>query len=229
LTVTLRILLVEDDASVRDVVSLVLVQAGFHVTAVGDGHQAVAAADSAHDLVILDLMLPGVGGLEICRALRSRSAMPIVMLTARADTTDIVTGLELGADVYLTKPFQPTELVARVRAVLRSATEHDDSVGEPLEVSDVRVDETAVRAFRGAEELLLSNIEFRLLAVLVRCAGEALSRGTLLQRVWGYDYLGDSRLIDMAVLRRREKLGDPPTPPAYISTVRGTGYRFERA
>jgi two-component system, OmpR family, response regulator MtrA len=224
-----RVLVVEDDASVREVVRLVLEQGGFEVTAVGDGRAAIDAMQQRHDLVVLDLMLPEMSGLDVCRELRRRSALPIVMLTARDETIDVVKGLEVGADDYVTKPFDSRELVARLRAVLRRTTDQRGLPAEPLRERDLQIDESAVRAFRGDVELGLSSIEFRLLAVLVRHAGDALSRGTLLQRVWGYDYLGDSRLIDMAVMRLREKLGEPPAPPPYISAVRGIGYRFERA
>jgi two-component system response regulator MtrA len=149
------------------------------------------------------------------------------MLTARADTADVVAGLELGADDYVTKPFEPAELVARVRAVLRRSTETDGEPGSVLRGRDVVVDEGAFRAHRGDRELKLTATEFRLLAELVRHVGLVLTREVLLERVWGYDYLGDSRLVDMAMMRLRDKLGDPPESPPYVSTVRGVGYRFE--
>jgi two-component system response regulator MtrA len=223
------VLLVEDDASVRAAVTLVLETSGFEVTAVDEGHAAIAEAAriAEYDLVLLDLMLPGVSGLDVCRAVRRASNVPIVMLTARADTADVVAGLELGADDYVTKPFEPAELVARVRAVLRRSTETDGEPGSVLRGRDVVVDEGAFRAHRGDRELKLTATEFRLLAELVRHVGLVLTREVLLERVWGYDYLGDSRLVDMAMMRLRDKLGDPPESPPYVSTVRGVGYRFE--
>jgi DNA-binding response OmpR family regulator len=227
--VAARILVVEDDESVRAAVTLVLEKSGFEVTAVGDGNAAITEASrvGAFDLVLLDLMLPEVSGLDVCRELRRRSNMPIVMLTARADTADVVAGLELGADDYITKPFEPVELAARVRAVLRRSADSDDGPHTVLRQRDITVDEGAFRAYRGDDELALTATEFRLLAELVRHAGLVLTREVLLERVWGYDYLGDSRLVDMAVMRLREKLGDPADAPRYLSTVRGVGYRFE--
>jgi two-component system response regulator MtrA len=223
-----RILVVEDDASVRAAVSLVLETSGFEVTAVGDGRTAIAETSRAEpDLVLLDLMLPGMSGLDVCRELRGASNVAIVMLTARADTADVVAGLELGADDYVTKPFEPVELAARVRAVLRRSSDSDDGADIVLTVRDVTVDEGAFRAYRGDDELPLTATEFRLLAELVRHVGMVLTREVLLQRVWGYDYLGDSRLVDMAMMRLRDKLGDRADAPVYVSTVRGVGYRFE--
>jgi two-component system response regulator MtrA len=227
--VTARVLVVEDDSSVREAVTLVLETTGFEVTAVADGSAAISEAvrSGVHDLVLLDLMLPGVSGLDVCREIRRSSNVPIVMLTARAETAEVVVGLELGADDYITKPFEPIELAARVRAVLRRSSESDVGAHDVLQVRDVRVDEGAFRAFRADEELALTATEFRLLAELVRHAGLVLTREVLLERVWGYDYLGDSRLVDMAVMRLREKLGDSAEAPGYVSTVRGVGYRFE--
>jgi two-component system response regulator MtrA len=224
--VTTRILLAEDDAHVREAVTLVLQRAGYAVEAAVDGDTALAAFASAPpDLVVLDLMLPGTDGFAVCRDIRRRSSVPIVMLTARTSSVDVVTGLELGADDYVTKPFEPAELAARVRAVLRR-TGGDDAV---IEARDLRVDEAAFRAFKDGDELSLTTMELRLLADLARHAGTVLTREVLLERVWGYDYLGDSRLVDMAVKRLRDKLGEAPEEPPYIATVRGVGYRFEKA
>jgi two-component system response regulator MtrA len=226
----LRILLVEDDISVREVATMVLQREGYDVRSVADGPAAITEATTpgAHDLVVLDLMLPEVSGLDVCREVRRTSNIPIVMLTARGDPSDMVAGLELGADDYITKPFEPAVLAARVRAVLRRASDDDESPPSVLSARDVRVDEHAFQAQRGSAQLALSTTEFRLLAELVRNAGTVLTREVLLQRVWGYDYLGDSRLVDMAIMRLREKLGAPDDPPPYITTVRGVGYRFER-
>jgi two-component system, OmpR family, response regulator MtrA len=221
-----RVLVVEDDRSVQEVAGMVLERAGFEVVAVDDGPSALEALEHrAFDVVVLDVMLPGMSGFEVCRRIRRETAVPIVMLTARADADDVVTGLELGADDYLTKPFEPKVLAARVRAVLRRSSPVSSG---PLRCRDLELDEAAFTAHRGEEQLALTKIELRLLAELVRHAGEVMSRGALLNRVWGYDYLGDSRLVDMAVKRLRDKLGDPVEPPPYISTVRSVGYRFER-
>ncbi|HEX7167903.1 MAG TPA: response regulator transcription factor [Acidimicrobiales bacterium] len=225
-----RVLLVEDDPSVREAATIVLERAGFAVHGVADGADALdtVAHRPPFDVVVLDLMLPSLSGFDVCREIRKTSGIPIVMLTARDEVADVVAGLELGADDYLTKPFEPAELAARIRAVLRR-TSGDGAPHEAAGTSrDLVVDEHAFRAFRNDEELALTTIEFRLLAELVRNAGNVLTREILLERVWGYDYLGDSRLVDMAVKRLRDKLGDPAGPPPYISTVRGVGYRFER-
>jgi two-component system, OmpR family, response regulator MtrA len=223
-----RVLLVEDDPSVREAATIVLERAGFAVQSVDDGAKALQAAATRppFDAVVLDLMLPSMSGFDVCRELRKTSGVPILMLTARDDVTDVVAGLELGADDYLTKPFEPAELAARLRAVLRRTSERTGARGSATR--DLLVDEAAFRAFQRDEEVPLTTIEFRLLAELVRNAGNVLTRGVLLERVWGYDYLGDSRLVDMAVKRLRDKLGEPSQPPPYISTVRGVGYRFER-
>jgi two-component system response regulator MtrA len=216
---------VEDDRSVREAVTLVLERAGFAVDGVADGGDAQAAFDvQDFDLVVLDLMLPTKNGFDVCRDIRSTSSVPIVMLTARADTTDVVRGLELGADDYVTKPFEPTELVARARAAVRRAVE---SSPPRWTIRDLHIDEEAFQADRAGRPLDLTATEFRLLVALASRSGQVLSREVLLERVWGYDYLGDSRLVDMAILRLRTKLGDPDEPTPYISTVRSVGYRFE--
>jgi two-component system response regulator MtrA len=223
---TRRVLVVEDDASVREAVTLVLEAAEFEVETADDGAAALDVLDrDTWDLVVLDLMLPSVDGFEVCRSIRARSTVPIVMLTARADTADVVRGLELGADDYLTKPFAPAELAARARAAVRRAVE---SVPPQWRARDLDIDEEAFTVRRGGAELELSATETRLLVTLAARAGHVLSREALLERVWGYDYLGDSRLVDMAVLRLRTKLGDPPDGPPYIETVRSMGYRFAR-
>jgi two-component system response regulator MtrA len=223
-----QVLFVEDDAVVRDIASLVFERAGLNVTAVEDG--IAASLEAAHrgryDLMVLDLMLPGKSGLDVCREVRRVSNLPIVILTARADTKDVVRGLELGADDYVTKPFDPAELVARVRAVLRRARPEEAGV-DRVEVRDIVLDPQAFRATRGDVELSLTSTEFRLLFEFLRHPGVVLERAALLSRVWGYNYLGDSRLVDMAIKRLRDKLGAEPEAPPYISTVRGVGYRFE--
>ncbi len=221
-----RILLVEDDVQLRRSIALVLRAAGMEVTEVGDGHEAVERFETdGADVVVLDVMLPGLDGFEVCSAIRRRSAVPIVMVTARDAPEDVVRGLELGADDYVAKPFEAAVLLARLRAVLRRASPQEE---QALEVGDLRVDTGAWRAWRDGEELSLTATELRLLAELLRHAGQALTRDVLLERVWGYDYLGDSRLVDMAVKRLREKVEDAPAAPRRIVTVRGVGYRLER-
>ncbi len=220
-----RVLVVEDDRSVRETATLLLERAGLRVTAVGDGRQALdEMAAHRFELVLLDLLLPYVDGFEVCRSIRRNSQIPIVMLTARADTADVVAGLELGADDYLTKPFKAAELVARVRGALRRRTA--DSSAPRLRIQDLDIDAPGFRVNQAGRPVELTATEFRLLVELARSAERVVSREALLERVWGYDYLGDSRLVDMAVKRLRDKLGDDARTPRYITTVRGAGYRL---
>jgi two-component system, OmpR family, response regulator MtrA len=222
-----NVLFVEDDRSIREVTRLALEQAGFRVTACGDGREGLALfARERFDLVLLDVMLPGADGFEVCREIRRGHRTPIVMLTARTDTVDVVVGLELGADDYVSKPFQPAELVARVRAVLRRAQVMDPSA--VVCVGDIEIDEAAFRATRGGRELSLTATEFRLLCEFARRPGQVFTREMLLERVWGYDFLGDSRLVNVAIQRLRAKVEDDPAHPVLITTVRGVGYRLER-
>ncbi len=221
-----RVLVVEDDRSVRETATLLLERAGLRVTAVDDGRQALEqVAGHRFDLVLLDLMLPSVDGFEVCRTIRRKSQVPIVMLTARSDVADVVAGLELGADDYLTKPFQAAELLARVRAALRRATA--DGSPPNLRIHDLDIDVPGFRVTQSGRPVDLTATEFRLLVELARNAERVVSREALLERVWGYDYLGDSRLVDMAVKRLRDKLGDDARNPRYITTVRGAGYRLD--
>lgn len=221
-----RVLVVEDDRSVRETVTLLLERAGLRATAVDDGRQALEQlSEHDFDLVLLDVMLPVVDGFQVCRRIREDSQVPIVMLTARTDTADVVAGLETGADDYVTKPFQGPELVARVRAALRRR-EADPSAPR-MQVRDLDIDASGFRLTQSGRPVELTATEFRLLFELARNAERVISREMLLQRVWGYDYLGDSRLVDMAVKRLRDKLGDDPREPRYITTVRGAGYRLD--
>jgi two-component system response regulator MtrA len=223
-----RVLVVEDDASIREVVTLGLERAGFRVTAVGVGADGLAEFRARpYDAVLLDLMLPSVDGLEVCRRIRASSQVPIVMLTARSDTVDVVVGLELGADDYMTKPFELPELVARVRAALRRAAAPERRT--PLHAGDLDIDEAAFRVTRDGAEVALTTTEFRLLAELARHPGQVLTRDQLLELVWGYGYLGDSRLVDVAVQRLRAKIEADPAHPRLLTTVRGVGYRLERS
>jgi two-component system, OmpR family, response regulator MtrA len=222
-----RLLLVEDDPSIRETTALTLVGAGFRVTTAPDGREALLRfRREPFELVVLDLMLPEVDGYEVCREIRRSSRIPIVMLSARSDTVDVVVGLELGADDYVTKPFEPAELVARVRAALRRAS--DPAADSRIVVGDLEIDPAGFRATKGGADIDLTATEFRLLLELAGRPGQVFTRELLLERVWTYEYLGDSRLVDVAIQRLRTKVEDDPKNPALITTVRGVGYRFER-
>jgi two-component system response regulator MtrA len=225
-----HILLVEDDPSIREVTALGLRAAGFTVRVAADGVEGLERwrADRP-DLVLLDVMLPRLDGLEVCRAIRREATTPIVMLTARADTIDVVVGLESGADDYVRKPFEMPELVARVRAALRRHG-HEPASGDPafLHLGALRVDLAGRTVDRDGTEIALTRTEFDLLTELARHPGQVFPRDILLDRVWGYDYLGDSRLVDVAVGRLRAKIEADPAAPALILTVRGAGYKAAR-
>jgi DNA-binding response OmpR family regulator len=221
-----RLLVVEDDASIREVVKLGLEGAGFQVTATGDGQEALALfRRDAFDLVVLDVMLPSLDGLEVCREIRREHQTPIVFLSARSELHDVVVGLALGADDYVTKPFELPELVARIRAVLRRAVTSPADV--TITIGDLEIDPAAFVVRRGGEELALTATEFRLLLELAKRPKQVFTRQLLLELVWNYDYLGDSRLVDAAVQRLRAKIEDDPKQPKLLVTVRGVGYRFQ--
>jgi two-component system response regulator MtrA len=223
-----RILLVEDDPSIREITAIGLTAAGFSVSTAIDGVEGLERFRSEPvDLVLLDVMLPRLDGYEVCRQIRRTSTVPVVMLTARADTMDVVVGLEAGADDYVRKPFEVPELIARIRAALRRAGTTAD--GTPtLRLGPVQIDIAGRVVRRDGVEIALTRTEFDLLVELVRHAGTVLSRDVLLDRVWGYDYLGDSRLVDVAIQRLRSKIETDPAAPALIQTVRGAGYKAVR-
>jgi len=221
------ILLVEDDASIREITKLGLQDAGFAVDTAADGDEAlIRFRHDQPDLVVLDVMLPKRDGLEVCRMIRSESAVPVVMLTARGDAIDVVVGLESGADDYVTKPFEMPILVARIRAALRRAQLMDPA--ETLTIGELRIDVPGHRVMVNDDEVALTPTEFRLLVELARRPGQVFTREVLLDRVWGYSYLGDSRLVDVAIQRLRAKIEPDAVSPGLIETVRGVGYRVGR-
>ena len=223
-----RILVVEDDPSIREVTAIGLRNAGWQVTTAEDGVAGLERFRAEQpDLVVLDVMLPRMDGLEVCRAIRRTSTVPIVMLTARTDTIDVVVGLEAGADDYVKKPFEIPELVARLRAALRRAGRAPDEA-ERIRLGDVTIDVAGRSVERDGSQVPLTRTEFDLLLELVRHPGQVLTRDVLLDRVWGYDYLGDSRLVDVAIQRLRAKIEADPSDPKMVITVRGAGYKAAR-
>ena len=223
-----RVLVVEDEESYREALSFLLEREGFEVTVAATGPDALAAFErSGADIVLLDVMLPGLPGTEVCRRLRQVSQVPVIMVSARDEEIDKVVGLELGADDYVTKPYSPRELLARVRAVLRRAAEAPDVDPQVLEAAGVRMDvERHVVTLHGAP-LTLPLKEFELLEVLLRNAGRVLTRGQLIERIWGADYVGDTKTLDVHVTRLRAKIEDDPKAPQLLLTVRGLGYKLE--
>jgi two-component system response regulator RegX3 len=223
-----RILVVEDEESLSDPLSYMLRKEGFEVALAETGPAALEEFDRrGADLVLLDLMLPGLSGTEVCRALRSRSTVPVIMLTAKDSEVDKVVGLELGADDYVTKPYSARELVARIRAVLRRHGEPDELVTATIEAGPVRLDVDRHVVSVGGEAVSMPLKEFELLELLLRNAGRVLTRGQLIDRVWGSDYVGDTKTLDVHVKRLRAKVEPDPGSPQHIVTVRGLGYKFE--
>jgi two-component system response regulator MtrA len=224
-----RILLVEDDPSIREVTALGLRAAGFDVLTAADGAEGVDRwRREQPDLVLLDVMLPRLDGLEVCRQIRRESTVPIVMLTARGDTIDVVVGLETGADDYVTKPFEMPELVARLRAALRRRGRDAASEPQILVLGSLRIDVDGRTVSRDGHEIALTRTEFDLLVELAQRPGQVLTREVLLDRIWGYDFLGDSRLVDVAMGRLRAKVETDPAVPELLLTVRGAGYKAAR-
>jgi len=224
-------LVVEDEGAIAEAVRVRLASEGYAVRVAGDGPEALRmAADERPDLVVLDLMLPGMDGLEVCRELQRESWVPVLMLTARADEADKVAGLSVGADDYMTKPFSLRELAARVRAILRRMERmRQVADGEPLERFDLLIDTARRRVTKNEAEVILTPLEFEILATLARHPGVVLGRDDLMDRVWGYrDYAG-GRVVDSHVARIRRKLGDDAAEPIYIRTVHGVGYAFRES
>ena len=220
------ILAVDDEVHILELISFNLKAAGYHVVTALTGEEALKRCEvEKPSLVLLDIMLPGIDGLEVCRRLkgdRTTSNIPIIMLTARGDEVDKILGLELGADDYITKPFSVRELAARVKSLLRRVAPQQESEPQTLRAGDIMIDITNYEAFKGGEKLSLTLKEFKLLKVLVLSRGKVLTRDFLLDRIWGYEYYGETRTVDVHIRHLRQKLGEEP----YIETVRGVGYRF---
>jgi DNA-binding response OmpR family regulator len=220
------ILVVDDEANIVELARLYLEKEGFRVEEASTGEEALKGFEDLNPaLIILDIMLPAPDGWEVCRRIRSHSQVPIIMLTAREDEVDKVVGLELGADDYLTKPFSPRELVARVKAVLRRARPVSEAE-EVLHAEDLIIDASRRRVAQGDKEIDLTPREFDLLYTLALNRGIVMSRERLLERVWGYDYYGDTRTVDVHIRHMREKLGEDSSKPRYVETVWGVGYKF---
>jgi DNA-binding response OmpR family regulator len=222
------ILVVDDEPHIVELVRYNLVQEGFEVLAAYDGHEAVEKLRQGPpiDLVILDIMLPYIDGLEVLRILRRESQIPVLILTAKGGELERVLGLEVGADDYVTKPFSPRELVARVKAILRRTSPAEPARPGPLRIGDLVLDPATHEVTVGGKPLELTTKEFELLQLLMRHPRRVFTRDMLLERLWGPDYFGSSRTVDMHISRLREKLGDDPANPRYIATVRGVGYRL---
>ncbi|OFJ60250.1 DNA-binding response regulator [Corynebacterium sp. HMSC076C10] len=218
-----KILVVDDDPAIAEMLTMVMEREGFDTVVVDDGLEAVKAAERENpDLILLDLMLPGMSGVDVCRTVRETSAVPIIMLTAKTDTVDVVLGLESGADDYVTKPFKPKELVARVRARLRR---QEDNPSETLEVGDLTIDVPGHAVFRDGKEISLTPLEFDLLHTLASRPKQVFSRDELLEKVWGYQHTSDTRLVNVHVQRLRSKIELDPENPQIVLTVRGVGYK----
>ncbi|WP_313716207.1 response regulator transcription factor [Arsenicicoccus bolidensis] len=223
-----RILVVEDEESISDPLCYLLRKEGYDVAIAATGPEALAEFErSSTDLVLLDLMLPGLSGVDVCRSIRQRSSVPIIMLTAKDSEIDKVVGLEIGADDYITKPYSSRELLARIKAVLRRMSEPDDLVPATLEVGPVRMDVERHTVSVNGGPTALPLKEFELLEMLLRNAGRVLTRMQLIDRVWGSDYVGDTKTLDVHVKRLRAKIEPDPGAPVHIVTVRGLGYKFE--
>ncbi|HET8994011.1 MULTISPECIES: winged helix-turn-helix domain-containing protein [unclassified Rhodococcus (in: high G+C Gram-positive bacteria)] len=226
-----RVLIVEDEESLADPLAFLLRKEGFETTIAGDGPTALAEFDrGGADIVLLDLMLPGMSGTDVCKQLRNRSGVPVIMVTARDSEIDKVVGLELGADDYVTKPYSARELIARIRAVLRRGADPDVEIGQDdavLAAGPVRMDVDRHVVQVNGEDVALPLKEFDLLEYLLRNSGRVLTRGQLIDRVWGADYVGDTKTLDVHVKRLRSKIETDPAKPQHLVTVRGLGYKLE--
>ena len=223
-----HILLVEDELSLSEPLAFLLEREGYEVTIAADGPSAVSEFDRVNpDLVLLDLMLPGLPGTEVCREIRTRSWVPIIMLTAKDSEVDIVVGLELGADDYVTKPYSTRELLARIRAILRRRSDQEAEDESILIAGTVRMDLERHTVSVSGQEVAMPLKEFELLELLLRNAGRVLTRGQLIDRVWGSDYFGDTKTLDVHIKRIRSRIEATPSEPTMLLTVRGLGYRFE--
>ena len=225
-----RILVVEDEETLAEAISFLLSKEGFDVAVAATGPEAIESFDkSGADLILLDLMLPGLSGTEVCRQIRTKSSVPIIMLTAKDSEIDKVVGLEIGADDYVTKPYSSRELIARIRAVLRRGELQDNAdEGTTLEVGPVRMDTDRHVISVNGEVVAIPLKEFELLEFLMRNAGRVLTRVQLIDRVWGSDYVGDTKTLDVHIKRLRAKIEKDPANPEHIQTVRGMGYKMER-
>ena len=223
-----KILIVDDEPALSEPLEFLLQREGYETAVAADGVTALSKFDSENpDLVLLDLMLPGLSGTEVCRQIRTRSNVPIIMLTAKDSEVDIVVGLELGADDYVTKPYSTRELLARIRAVLRRRTEDDPGDMGILQVGGIRMDVERHTVSVDGSETPMPLKEFELLELLLRNAGRVLTRGQLIDRVWGSDYFGDTKTLDVHIKRIRSKIERVPSAPEVLVTVRGLGYRIE--
>jgi DNA-binding response OmpR family regulator len=221
------VLLVDDDARLREIVSMALEVEGYRVKGAGSAEDALRLLDSDDpDLLILDVMLPGRDGFELCREIRTKSPLPILMLTAKTDTVDVVVGLESGADDYVTKPFVTKELVARIRALLRRSRDTGAQQQRKIEVGDLEILPDAAVVTKDGEPIHLTKTEFKLLLTMALRPHQVFTREVLLQQVWEYDYFGDSRLVDVHIRRLRGKIEDDPKEPRIVQTVRGLGYKI---
>lgn len=223
-----HILVIEDEESFRDALQFMLSREGFDVTLAPNGAEGMKLFDSTNpDLVLLDLMLPEVSGTEVCKYIRTKAKTPVIMLTAKDTEVDKVVGLELGADDYVTKPFSTPELLARIRAVLRRGTDPEVESQDVLENGPVRMDFERHALYVNGEAIAIPLKEFELLEYLIRNSGRVLTRGQLMDRIWGSNYVGDGKTLDVHIKRIRSKIEPDPANPKYLTTVRGLGYRFE--
>ena len=222
------ILIIEDESSLSEPLAFLLEREGYTTAITKDGPAGLAAFDrGTFDLLLLDLMLPGLSGTEVCREIRTRSQVPIIMLTAKDSEVDIVVGLELGADDYVTKPYSTRELLARIRAVMRRRTDLEEERGDVLDAGDVRMDLERHTVSVSGRDIAMPLKEYELLELLMRNSGRVLTRGQLIDRVWGADYFGDTKTLDVHIKRIRSKIERVPSEPVMLVTVRGLGYRFE--